>query len=119
MDSFGGEFGQLTQKLKDQERRQNIEKLEKQEMRRDYDLDAAHLNEEQKDFYDLDKVNEEQYQISDILDHANELKLSESRKMRFSLQYNRNANFQLINKKKFFGDSTYMEEVKTAIHTYE
>ena len=119
MDLFGGEFGEITEKIKDQERQQNIEKLENQEMRRDYDLDNVKLNENQKEFYDLDKVNEEQYQISDILDHANELKLSESRKMRFSLQYNRNANFQLINKKKFFGDSTYMEEVKTAIHTYE
>ncbi len=121
MDLFGGEFGQINEKMKMQERRQNIEKLDAQQLRMDYDLDQdqTKIKGNEKAFYDLNTVTEEQYQISDILANADKLKLSESKKEKFNLQYNRNENFRLINKKKFFGDSQYMTNVKEAIHEYE
>ncbi len=121
MDYFNGEFGQITKKLAQQERKKNLDKFQNQEMRKGVDLTTARMmTEEQKSFYNVDQALQDNYEIQDILDNASELKLSDSAKVNLELQLNRNENFRLINKeKKTFGDSTFMTNVKTAIENYE
>lgn len=121
MEFFGGEFGSVTKKLAQDERKQNLDKLLNQESRQVLDLSTAHeMTEEQKSFYSVDKALEEEYQIRDILVHAKSMKLTESQETQLKVQFNRNENFRLINRgKKMTGDSTFMTNVKTAIANYE
>ena len=121
MDNFGGEFGQITRKLAKDQRKENLDILLNQEMRQGIDLSATHmLTNEQKDFYNVDRALEEEYQIKDILDHANAMKLTDSQRTHLELQFNRDENFRLINRgKKITGDSSFMKGVKDAIENYE
>ena len=99
--------------------KENLERLENQEMRKDIDLSTAQLSEDQRAFYDLNTVQTEDTQLKEILDHKTELKLSDERANKIHFTINRNENFRLINNKSFFGDSKYMTNVKDAVHNYE
>lgn len=96
-----------------------VDDLYDKELRNAYDLKKEKLTGERKDYYDLENVKEESYHLQEILRNPEVYKINQKRQRDVRFRENRNQNLLLVNNEKWFGDSTYMTNVKTSIQEYE
>ena len=96
-----------------------VDDLYDKELRNAYDLKKEKLTGERKDYYDLENVQEESFHLQEILRNPEIYNIKQKRLRDVRFRENRNQNLLLVNNEKWFGDSTYMTNVKTSIQEYE
>ncbi|MCR5235693.1 MAG: hypothetical protein K6E34_00650 [Lachnospiraceae bacterium] len=96
-----------------------VDDLYDKELRNAYDLKKEKLTGERKNYYDLESVQEESFHLQEILRNPEIYNIKQKRLRDVRFRENRNQNLLLVNNEKWFGDSTYMSNVKTSIQEYE